>query len=152
MANNVMARQAPDVSFIHIFPGGVKTTFGKDAKGGMAVARMMFNFFGFFFIKYLPPDECGARQLYCATSARFPPAAAGVGHVDDDGVSLPEDVTVARGTDGKTGSGSYTINFDAENVSLDVDKHLAQARADGMEEKLWAHILQEIEQATGKAR
>jgi hypothetical protein len=50
-------------------------------------------------------------------------------------MSLPQDVIVARGTDGKTGSGSYTINFDAENVSLDVDKHLAQARADGMEEK-----------------
>lgn len=151
MANNVMARQAPGVSFIHIFPGGVKTPFGKDAKGGMAVARMMFNFFGFFFIKYLPPDECGARQLYCATSARFPPAAAG-GHVDDGGVSLSDHVTIARGTDGKPGSGSYTINFDAENVSLDVDKHLTQARADGMEEKLWTHILQEIEQATGKAR
>lgn len=147
MANNIMARQAPDVSFIHNFPGGVKTPFGKDAKGGMAAARMMFNFFGFFFIKYLPPDECGARQLYCATSARFPAAAAVA-----DGVSLSDHVTVARGTDGKPGSGSYTINFDAENASLDVDKHLAQARKDGMEEKLWAHILQEIEHATGKAR
>jgi hypothetical protein len=58
-------------------------------------------------------------------------------------VSLSDHVTIARGTDGKPGSGSYTINFDAEKVSLDVDKLLAQARADGMEE---------IEQATGKAR
>lgn len=67
-------------------------------------------------------------------------------------VSLSDNITVNRGTDGRPGSDSCTINFAAENVSLDVDKHLARARKDGMEENLWGHILQEIEQATGKSR
>ncbi|KAI1372718.1 putative short-chain dehydrogenases/reductase [Hypoxylon crocopeplum] len=147
MANNVMAKRAPDVSFIHNYPGAVKTAFGKDVKGTMAVLRATFNFVGNFVINYLPPEECGALQLYGATSARFPPSAG-----DAAGVPLSGDATVARGTDGKLGSGSYTINYDNENVSPEIDEHLAKAKADGAEERMWAHILQEIEQVTGKAR
>lgn len=147
IANNVMARQAPDVSFVHNFPGSLKIAFGKDAKGGMAVVRTVFNLVGHVLINYLTPADCGALQLYGAMSARFPPAAG-----DAAGVPLSDGVPVARGTDGKPGSGSYTINFDCENASLDVDKHLAKATADGAEAKLWAHIIDEIKQATGKAR
>ncbi|ORY27106.1 putative short-chain dehydrogenases/reductase [Naematelia encephala] len=147
MANNVMARQAPDVSFIHNYPGAVRTPFGKDAKGLMAAIRVVFNFVGYFAIKYLPPAECGALQLYGATSARYPPAAG-----EAMGVPLSDDVPVARGTDGQAGSGSYSSNFDCENVSLDVDNHLAEAKADGAEERMWAYIMGEIKQITGKAR
>lgn len=102
MTNDVMARQAPDVSFVHNYPGAVKTPFGKDAKGMIAVVRSIFNFIGYFDIKYLPLDECGALQLYCATSSRFPPAAG-----DAAGVPVPDDITVARGTDVEVGSGIY---------------------------------------------
>ncbi|KAI0890813.1 putative short-chain dehydrogenases/reductase [Annulohypoxylon nitens] len=147
MANNVMARQAPDVSFVHNYPGAVQTPFGKDAKGMMAIARTIFNFIGRFLITYLPPEECGALQLYCATSSRFPPAAG-----EAAGVPVSGDVTVSRGTDGQAGSGSYTINYDNENVSTTIDEHLAKAKADGVEERMWAHILEEIKRVTGKAR
>ncbi len=148
MANNVMARQAPDVSFVHNYPGPVKTNFGKDVKGpAAAVGRGLFNLLGNIIFDYLSPAECGARQLYAATSARFAPAT---GYAV--GVPLPMHISKARGTDGRPGSGSYTINFDAENVSLDVDKHLAKAKADGAEDRLWTHILEEIKQARGKAR
>jgi len=147
MANNVMAELAPDVSFVHNYPGSVKTAFGKDAKGTMFVVRTVFNLVGHILIKYLPPATCGELQLYGATSARFPPATG-----DAVGVPLSNDVFVARGIDGKPDSGSYTINFDCENVSFDVDKHIAKAKAEGVEVKLWAHILDEIKQITGKAR
>ncbi len=146
-ANNVMARRAPDVSFVHNYPGAVKTTFGKDVKGVMAVARWLFIVLSPLFFNYQTPAECGAFQLYIATSARFPPAAGNAA-----GVPLSSGLHIARGTDGKPGSGSYTINFDSENVSLGVDKHLAEANADGAEERLWAHIMDEIKQATGKSR
>ncbi|KAH8659939.1 putative short-chain dehydrogenases/reductase [Xylariales sp. PMI_506] len=147
MTNNVMARQAPDVSFVHNYPGAVKTNFGKDAKGAlMAVGRVAFKILGPVILTFLSPDECAAMQLYGATSARFPPSEG-----EAVGVQRAKDVPIARGTDGKLGSGSYTINFDGENVSLDVDKHLAKAKADGVEERLWAHILNEIKDKTGKA-
>lgn len=57
---------------------------------------------------------------------------------------------VSLGTDGKPGSGSYNINDNCENVSRGVERHLAQAKADGVEERLWAHVLGEIKQVTGK--
>lgn len=103
------------------------------------MARMLFNFVGYFAIKYPPLGECGVLQLYAATSARFRPAKG-----DAVGMSISKCVAVARGTDGKTGSGSYTINFDGENVSTDVDKLLVKAKADGTDENMWAHIMEEI--------
>lgn len=149
MANNVLAKQAPDVSFIHNYPGAVKTTFGRDAKGalGMAikVATMMFRIVPDRLL-FMPAPDCGAYQLYCATSARFPP-----GQGDAAGVPVARGVTIARGTNGQPGSGSYNVNFDGENVSIDVEKHLADAKAAGAEDSMWAHIMTEILNVTSKS-
>lgn len=145
MAHNVMAEKAPDVSFIHNYPGAVNTTFGKDAKGLTAVARTMFTLVGPLFLKYRSPDESSILQLYSATSAAFPPATGSA-----IGVPLGDHVPVSVGTGGKPGSGSYNINANCEKVSHRVEKHLAQAKADGVEDRLWAHVLEEIQQVTGK--
>lgn len=149
MAHNALARRAPGVSFVHNFPGAVKTEFGKDVTGWMGVVRKVLKVVGSIApLRWLPNEECGARQLYNATSARFPPAAGD----DAAGVPRPDHVPLARGADGTPGSGSYSIGVDCESSSPEVEQHLAKARADGAEEKLWAHLLGEIEQITGKAR
>ncbi|OBT65367.1 hypothetical protein VE03_06052 [Pseudogymnoascus sp. 23342-1-I1] len=145
MAHNAMARQAPDVTFIHNYPGGVKTNFGADLAAWTIPLRWLFSLISPIFLKYISSEECGKRQLYGATSARFPPAKG-----EATGVFLADDIHVARGTDGQAGSGSYTINFDGENASPKVYEHLAKAKADGAEERLWAHILGEIKGITGK--
>ncbi|OBT78079.1 hypothetical protein VF21_03134 [Pseudogymnoascus sp. 05NY08] len=145
MAHNAMARQAPDVTFIHNYPGGVKTNFGKDLGTWTIPARALFNLIAPIFLKHISSTECGMRQVYGATSARFPPAEGGAA-----GVPLAEGIPVARGSDGQLGSGSYTVNFDGENVSDRVYEHLAKAKADGAEERLWAHILGEIKGITGR--
>lgn len=146
MAHNAMARQAPDVTFIHNYPGGVKTNFGKDLGTWTIPVRAVFNFIAPIFLKHISPTECGKRQVYGATSARFPPAEG-----EAAGVPLAEGSSVARGADGLIGSGSYTVNFDSENVSLGVYEHLAKAKADGAEERLWAHILGGIKGITGRS-
>lgn len=146
MAHNSMARQAPDITFIHNYPGAVKTNFGKDLGTWTIPARTVFELISPIFMKYISSSECGMRQVYSATSARFPPAKGDAG-----GVPLIEGISVARGSDGQPGSGSYTINFDGENVSLRVDEHLAKSKADGAEERLWAHIIGEIKQITGRS-
>lgn len=147
LAHNVLAQRAPDVSFIHDFPGAVKTSFGKDATGGMALLRLFFNIVTPFTLSFLPPETCGALQLYCATSARFPPAS---GSGAAGGVPLSKGVTVAKGTDGKVGSGSYSVPVDCDDMSVEVGKVLAKAKAEGAEESAWAHIAGEIKQHTGK--
>lgn len=150
MAHNVMARQAPDVAFVHNYPGSVKTKFGRDASGVLGgvlkVATVLFHVVPnrLFF---QDPSDCGEHQLYLATSATFPPAQG-----DAAGVAVSDGVSVARGSDGLSGSGSYNINYHGENASADVDALLAKAKADGAEDRMWAHIVEEIKQVTGKAR
>lgn len=145
MAHNVLARKAPDVSFIHNFPGAVKTDFGKDAKGTMVLARIIFKLLGTFVYKYRSVEESSVLQLYGATSAAFPPATGSA-----VGVPLSETVSVSVGTNGKQGSGSYNLDADYGTVSHSVEMHLAQARADGVEERLWMHVLAEIKRVTGR--
>lgn len=147
MAHNAMAQRAPDVTFIHNYPGGVKTNFGSDLAAWTIPLRGLFSLISPIFLKYISSDECGKRQVYGATSARFPPAKGGA-----IGISLGGGIPVARGADGLSGSGSYTINFDGEDVSPKVYEHLAKARVDGAEERLWAHILGEIKEITGRNR
>ncbi|CAH0023536.1 unnamed protein product [Clonostachys rhizophaga] len=150
MAHNVMARQAPDVAFVHNYPGSIKTKFGRDASGVLGgvlkVVTVLFHVVPdrLFF---QDPSDCGEHQLYLATSARFPPAKG-----DAAGVAVSDGVSVARGSDGLSGSGSYNINYHGENASADVDALLAKAKADGAEDRMWTHILEEIKQVTGKAR
>lgn len=144
-AHNVLVKKAPDVSFIHNYPGGVRTGFGKDAKGAMILARMALALLGPLLLKYRSPEESSVLQLYSATSAAFPPTTG-----DAVGIPLSEHVSMSVGTDGKPGSGSYNINANCEKVSHSVEKRLAQAKEDGVEERLWAHVLGEIKQITGK--
>ncbi|KFY45601.1 hypothetical protein V495_02888 [Pseudogymnoascus sp. VKM F-4514 (FW-929)] len=147
MAHNALARQAPDVTFIHNFPAGVRTNFGNDLGSWIIPLRGLFDLIAPLFLKHISAEECGKRQLYEATSAQFPPAKGGA-----DGVPLADGIPVARGADGKPGSGSYTLNYDGENVSEKVYEHLAKAKADGAEERLWAHLTGEIKRITGKSR
>lgn len=145
MAHNVLAQKAPDVSFVHNFPGGVKTSFGKGATGIMAVARMALTVFGPLLMKYRSPEESSVLQLYCATSAAFPPAAGSA-----VGAALLENAAVSLGADGKQGSGSYNVDENCERVDHSIEKFLIRAKEDGVEERLWAHVVGEIKQITGQ--
>lgn len=145
MAHNVLARKAPDVSFIHNYPGAVKTSFGRDAKGVMVVVRMALVVLAPIFLKYRRVEESAVLQLYGATSAAFPPATG-----DAAGVPLPTGATISAGTDGRTGSGTYNISDTCERVSKAVESRLSEAKVGGAEDRLWAHLLDEILQITGK--
>jgi hypothetical protein len=55
---------------------------------------------------YIPNLECGERHLFLATSVMYP-AGTSEGTTE---VPLPTGLAVARGTDGKSGSGVYSID------------------------------------------
>ena len=66
-----LAKKAPDVTFIHNFPGPVKTNF---LRGGQGAAIYVMN--GLFklvspFMNFYSIEECGERHLFLATSARY---------------------------------------------------------------------------------
>ena len=147
-ALEAIAKEAPNVSFIHVYPGFVKTNFGNDVKGPLfAVLRMIFDTI-FPLIGPLiatPVNETGERQLFFATSARFP---AG-GETDAAGVPAPKGVAVARGTNGKSGSGVYSISNDGETALPKVEQLLGKLRKDGTAQKVWSQVEEEFVRITG---
>ncbi|KAI9828097.1 MAG: hypothetical protein M1832_003624 [Thelocarpon impressellum] len=140
-----LAQKAPDVSFIHDFPGPVKTDLARDAKGAvMAVLKVAFKIVGPFV--YIPNEESGERHLFLATSARYPAGAS----VDaSSGVPLADGLAVARGTTGESGSGVYSVGSDGESAGPKVEALLAQFRKDGTSEEMWNHTEGEFKRIAG---
>ncbi|KAK9320599.1 retinol dehydrogenase 14 [Lipomyces orientalis] len=149
-ALEAVAKNAPNVSFIHVYPGFVKTNYGNDLKGPMfTVLRAVFDAV-FLVIGPLiatPVNETGERQLFFATSARFPEG----GESAAAGVPGPKGVTVARGTNGKSGSGVYSITNDGETAPHKVEQLLDKLRKDSTAHKVWSQVEEEFVRITGAA-
>lgn len=148
LALEAIARDAPGVSFVHDYPGFVKTNIGKDVKGPvfailLAIWEALYLIIGQFLAT--PFDEAGERQLFFSTSGRFP----GAGEGSAAGVPLPEGVTVAQGTNGKLASGVYSITNHAETAPAKVDQLLEKLRKDGTAQKVWAQVQDEFVRITG---
>ena len=58
-------------------------------------------------------------------------------------------VQVARGTNGKSGSGVYSIDWDGESAGPKVEELLAKCRKEGVVEKVWEHTEEEYRRITG---
>lgn len=139
------ARRAPEVSFIHTIPGVVKGGIMRKPEGvRLAVIIALSSLFNPFV--QTPPHECGERHLMLATSAIYPPSkdAAAVA-----GVPAVECLTVARGSNGKTGSGIYTVDNKGESAPANVEKLLAKFRQDGTAEKVLEHVTEVAKRLTG---
>jgi hypothetical protein len=153
LTNSVVGVDDDQVSFIHDFPGAVKTNLGKDVKEmPMVVLTTVFRVIAP--LVTMPFDEAGERQLFFATSARFPPrapAAAGKGSGAAAGVPLAPGVEIARGTDGNPGSGVYSISMEGESAKPKVEQLLAEYRKNGTLQKVWKHTEGEFTRVTGAA-
>lgn len=127
-----LAQTAPDVSFVHDYPGTVKTPFLKHIPVEMLRNQV-----------FVPLDESGERHLYLITSVRFAAAKGGC-----DGVRLGGEVVVARGTTGMLGSGVYSVGSDCESASSATLELIAEEREKGMVEKVWQHTEEEYKRIT----
>lgn len=136
---------APDVSFVHDDPGAVKTALFDHVEGIIGVIMRTYIFVMGYWI-CVPIEECGERQLYLATSARYPPASVGGDGVS--GVPLGDEVDVARGATGEIGSGVYSVEWDGTSASPTVQKLLAGYRDKGMVEEVWRHTEGEFNRIT----
>jgi len=157
LALESLAFEAPDVSFVHTFPGYVRTNLSKDVKTvSYSILRATFKVLAP--LVTIPLAEAGERQLFFATSARFP-ARSGVGVVDvaeTAGVPVSGNgstggMSVAVGTDARKGSGVYSINSDGEPPSMRVLESLQKMRDDEVLQRAWAHTEEEFTRVTGSA-
>ncbi|KAI0143013.1 NAD(P)-binding protein [Xylariaceae sp. FL1272] len=126
-----VSKSAPGVSIVHNYPGTVATRFLD------AVPKEMLEH-----LEIMPIEESGERQLYLATSPRFPAAQD------------PSDanVDVAIGSNGEIGSGMYSIGADCELAGTDESRAVLNSLRDrGMVEQVWAHTEEEFKRITGTA-
>lgn len=143
-----LAKEAPDVSFVHAFPGKVKTSIIRSDDS--AILRSMTLVFKvmFFVTGYTPIVEVGERHTFYCTSARFPPRQL----ADDPGsagTELPDGVSVANGVDGSAGGGVYSVDTFGESADAKVEELLASYRKDGTADKLWKYTESEWQRVTG---
>ena len=135
-----LAKKNPTISFVHAFPGTVKTGFAKET-GFVIKAATNLAF------KLLSPwtvdiQESGERHLYAASSAAYPPKS-GV-----DGCVELGDQSAIKGSTGEAGSGAYLIGSDGEfraNVKV-----LEELRKQGAGQKIWDHTVETCEAVTNR--
>jgi len=142
-------KENPNVSFVHNFPGVVKSGITRGTSGAVLTAlKALARVFGSLF--YMPADEAGDRHVFLATSARYSAGssdlAAGVP------LSVVDGLPLARGTDGKLGSGVYSINASGESAGSKVEEALVSLRSRGMVEKVMETINADIEEALATSR
>jgi len=146
---------APDVTFVHTFPGSVKSGIGRDAAGMFKILKSIFVIFAP--ILDVPNLETGERHLFIATSARYK-----CGQQKDDGNNktssgdgvplLIEDGTIeqaGRGVNGQVGSGTYSLNWNGESASSKVERLIAKYKEEGTVNQVWRHVESEFERITG---
>ena len=85
--------------------------------------------------------------MYLATSAKYPPANAG--ETAASMVPLGDGLPVAKGLDGKAGSGVYSIEQNLENAGPKVEALLAEFRKEGLVEEVWKRTTEEFRRITG---
>ncbi|KAL3495813.1 hypothetical protein BJX62DRAFT_252843 [Aspergillus germanicus] len=122
-------------SFIHTFPGIVRTGLNRDlgTAAKCAVSALMVLATPW----EIPFEESGERHLFAATSTRFPARA------DRD-----KYLGVAEGSDGVVGSGFYRVASDGSTYKP--SKIMGQYRADGVRGVIWDHTLNVFKQVRGE--
>ncbi|KAH7261121.1 uncharacterized protein BKA55DRAFT_560406 [Fusarium redolens] len=137
-----LARQAPEVSFIHNFPGSVDTNLIRSGDGFMMQAmKYWFKVSMTIRRQWLPKEECGERHAWLCLTGRYPDKQG-----SENGIKEEE---VAVGTDGNKGSGVYSVNWDGESASGEVVKLLDGFKKEGLVEKVWKDQEKEFVRITG---
>lgn len=129
----------PKISFVHLFPGLTKTKLWNNSDHFAAWQRFLINWIVFPLISpflFSTAQVSGQRALFAATNGRFRALKPGMD---------PQGTLMAEGSDGKKGSGVYTVNQSTEGVHA--DKVLAPLRQQGMVERIWDFTWEEFRRA-----
>lgn len=141
------AKLAPGVSFIHDYPGFVKTDLLNKQTGLIHTLVRTFSKVTAPSHDYIPLPECGERHVFLATSARYKPREDG----EAAGVPMAEGSSVARGIDGVAGSGVYVVDENGESAGAEVERLLSGMRSEGMVETIWEHTARDFGRITKSA-
>lgn len=148
LALEKLVQQAPGVSFVHNFPGAVYTNLHTHTDGFLGlVVRVTVTALHVLLGRWLfvPIEESGERQVFFATSARYPAhdgSATGVLQIGEG---------AARGSDGKAHSGVYSVGWDGEGPSSGAEIALKGLRKKSIQDLVWNHFVEQFENASKSA-
>lgn len=120
-----LASSHPSISFVHAYPGIVKTSLLRD--NGFLIKTALSALFLLFSPMTVGLEESGERHAYAGTNPSFAPRGSKGGN------------DTAIGSDGVQGSGCYLVGSDSATVSN--QKVLEGYRADGTRASVWKHTL-----------
>ncbi|KAL4812961.1 short-chain dehydrogenase/reductase [Aspergillus spinulosporus] len=129
-----LAYSYPQISFIHSFPGIVRTRLGRDF--GTVTKVAIHALLVLAKPWEIPFAESGERHLYAATSPRFPPRNY------KDGI--PD---AAEGSEGYPGSGFYRLS--STGSTYNQSKIMQTYRKNGVRNVIWNHTLDVFAKARG---
>ncbi|KAK9460854.1 uncharacterized protein V1516DRAFT_624597 [Lipomyces oligophaga] len=144
-----IAIQAPNISFIHDYPGHVKTPLVRTMKGviGNVMKAILIVLPLFINMDQMPIEDSGERHVYLSTSSMYPPKE-GSNNPCESGVQLPDGLEICIGTEGKSGGGVYAVDAYNEGGGAAVQHVLRQLREEGIREKVWHHLQEEFERVS----
>ena len=147
-SHEALAKRAPNVAFVHNFPGPVNSGIGRGATSpAMLLLRAIFTVIGPFI--NMSNLEAGDRHLFLATSARYASSTGTGEDAHSDGVPLADELRIARGSIGQDGSGVYTVDQLGESAGANVEETITRLRGEGVVEKFWKHTEDVYERITG---
>ncbi|KAE8373040.1 hypothetical protein BDV26DRAFT_297296 [Aspergillus bertholletiae] len=144
LAAEHLATLYPTISFVHIFPGLVRTPLINKTLGSFAgsIASFLSRPMS------LSAQESGERHVFISTSAAYPPAAPT--DPANVGVPLVEGVKTSVASTGKIGGGSYLLNYNGANATN--EKLMSGYRAEEFPKKVWAHTLETFQKVFDPAQ
>lgn len=128
------------MSFLQVFPGAVQTALFDRIPGPVGLVMRCFVALAGRWV-LVPVRESGERNVFLATSGAFPGRNGG----ERDGIELVEGLSVAKGVDGKPGSGVYSLDYDGAEAGQSIMDLLEGYRKEGMVERVWEHAQAEFE-------
>ena len=142
-----LAKEYPEKSFVHAFPGIVKTPIYWKGLSWWVELIMTWIVAPLLTPFAVSVEECGERTCFYATSARYPPrkSATSSSETRATGVARPEGVDVARGKV----DGAYLLNWNGE---VGEGKSMRGYRERGMGRVVWEHTVGVFEGVEGKTR
>ena len=136
----VYQEQAPEVSFVHSFPGYVPTNLVRTLPKGMGAVSRMFSING----RKVPLEESGERHLFLGTSSRYAPVTLD-GVPLGRGVPVSAALRVAISSHGRVGGGVYTVDSFGLVGGSSVQAILAEAREQGLPAMVWEVLREDLE-------
>lgn len=133
-----LAKQHPGkLSLIHVFPSLVVTP-GFDHDTYPAWFKISWKLAGPFVKRFfsVSAEEIGQRIIFLTTS-RYPARSASDTQASEK--LTKGEAGVAVSTDGVSGGGAYSVNYDGETYA--VEKHYTELRKQDFEKKVWEHTM-----------